>query len=51
MHASALDAATEAQLLSNLHDRLHGKKTILFISHREAVVKCADATVVVSGSD
>lgn len=48
---SALDAATEAQLLSNLHDRLHGKKTILFISHREAVVKCADATVVVSGSD
>lgn len=48
---SALDAATEALLLHNLHEHLHGKKTILFISHREAVVQFADATVVVSGRD
>ena len=44
---SALDAATEAQLLQNLHTRFHGKKTILFISHREAVVRSADAVVTV----
>ena len=42
---SALDAATEAQLLQNLHSRYHGKKTILFISHREAVARVADAVV------
>ena len=44
---SALDAATEAKLLENLHARFHGKKTILFISHREAVVRSADAVVTV----
>lgn len=44
---SALDAATEAQLLQNLHTRFHGNKTILFISHREAVARVADAVVTV----
>ena len=44
---SALDAATEAQLLQNLHTRFHGRKTILFISHREAVARVADAVVTV----
>lgn len=44
---SALDAATEQLLLQNLHARYHGKKTILFISHREAVVRSADHTVTV----
>ena len=42
---SALDTATEAQLLQNLHTRFHGRKTILFISHREAVARVADAVV------
>jgi len=44
---SAVDAATELQLLQNLHARYHGKKTILFISHREAVARFADSTVTV----
>ena len=44
---SALDAGTEAQLLQNLHTRFHGRKTILFISHREAVTRAADAVVTV----
>ncbi len=42
---SALDAATEQRLLQNLHARFHGRKTILFISHRDAVVRFADSTV------
>ena len=45
---SALDAATEQQLLQNLHQRFHGHKTILFISHREAVARFADETVACS---
>ena len=39
---SALDPVTEQHLLENLHSRYHGKKTILFVSHREAVTKYAD---------
>lgn len=42
---SAVDAETERQLLQNLKQHYHGKKTILFISHREAVVSEADAVV------
>ena len=42
---SALDAATEEKLLQNLYSSYHGKKTILFISHRERVVQRADAVV------
>ena len=42
---SALDPETEKKLLENLQEHYHGRKTILFISHREAVVSFADAIV------
>ncbi|MBO4557693.1 MAG: ABC transporter ATP-binding protein [Bacteroidales bacterium] len=42
---SALDPATEARMLENIHSRNHGQKTIIFISHREAVVRFADSVV------
>ena len=42
---SALDAATEERLLSALHSRYHGWKTILFISHRPSAASFADAVV------
>ena len=45
---SALDPDTEKMLLKNLQEHYHGKKTILFISHREAVVSSADAIVQVN---
>ena len=38
---SALDPSTEKQLLDSLHSRYHRQKTILFISHREAVQQYA----------
>ena len=40
---SAIDPETEERLLHNLSARFHGRKTILFISHREAVCSAADA--------
>ena len=40
---SALDTRTEALLLDRLYERYHGAKTLLFISHREAVTARADA--------
>lgn len=39
---SSLDGATELQLLDTLHQLYHGKKTILFISHRPAAMQYAD---------
>ena len=42
---SAIDPATEERLLQNLSARFHGRKTILFISHREAVTSAADAVL------
>ena len=42
---SALDPETENRLLENLYSEYHGKKTILFISHREAAVRFADGIV------
>ena len=42
---SALDAQTEEKLLQNICNSYHGVKTILFISHRQAAVKYADAVV------
>ena len=39
---SALDAGTEATLLDRLHSRYHGNKTLLFISHRDAISARAD---------
>ena len=40
---SALDPRTEGLLLQNLYEGFHGRKTILFISHRESVNQYADA--------
>ncbi len=42
---SALDPETEKQLLDHLHKEYHGHKTILFISHREAVQRYTDHIV------
>ena len=42
---SAIDPATEERLLHNLSARFHGRKTILFISHREAVTSAADTVL------
>jgi len=42
---SAVDAQTEKTLLDNLKKRFFGRKTILFISHREAVTDSADAVL------
>ena len=42
---SALDPATESRLLENIHSHHHGKKTIIFISHREAAIRFADSVV------
>lgn len=42
---SALDAATEEALLQNLYANYHQKKTIIFVSHRQAVVRFADKIV------
>ena len=39
---SALDAETEAILLDRLHARYHGTRTLLFISHRDAISARAD---------
>ena len=40
---SALDADTERELLANLYSAYHSSKTILFISHRDAVAGYSDA--------
>ena len=42
---SALDIETERLLLENLSRKFQGRRTILFISHREAVARYADDTV------
>ena len=42
---SALDAQTEELLLERLYARFHGSKTMLFISHREAVSTRADCVL------
>ncbi|MBQ6015607.1 MAG: ABC transporter ATP-binding protein [Bacteroidales bacterium] len=42
---SALDDATEEKLLQNLCNSYHGRKTIIFISHRQAAMKYADGVV------
>ena len=40
---SALDSATEGRLLENICSTYRGKKTIIFISHRDAVASAADS--------
>ena len=42
---SALDSRTERRLLENLSSKYRGEKTIIFISHRDAVSEFADTTV------
>lgn len=42
---SALDTATEVALLQNLYSNYHQKKTIIFVSHRQAVVRFADKVI------
>ena len=48
---SALDAQTEKTLIANLHRMYHGRKTILFISHRPAAMEVADQIVEVKVQD
>jgi len=48
---SALDAQTEKTLIANLHRIYHGRKTILFISHRPAAMEVADQIVEVKTQD
>ncbi len=48
---SAIDPETEERLLQNLSARFHGRKTILFISHREAVTSAADAVLRIGAKD
>ena len=45
---SALDPETEKKLLHALYSNYHGGKTVLFISHREAVTQFADQVVTLS---
>lgn len=40
---SALDAETEEMMLDRLYTRFHGSKTLLFISHRDAISARADS--------
>ena len=42
---SALDAETEETLLDRLYARYHGSRTLLFISHRDAISARADNTL------
>ena len=42
---SALDMDTEERLLENIHSAFRGSKTIVFISHRPAAMRIADAVV------
>lgn len=39
---SSLDSETEKRLLDNLFNEYHGRKTIIFITHRDAVGKACD---------
>ena len=48
---SALDAQTEKALIDNLHRMYHGRKTILFISHRPAAMEVADQIVEIKTQD
>ena len=48
---SALDARTEKTLIDNIHRLYHGRKTLLFISHRPAAAEVADQIVEVQSPD
>ena len=42
---SSLDAETERLLLERLSEKYHGRKTIIWITHRESVAGIADAVL------
>ena len=42
---SALDLDTEARLLDNIRERCSGKRTVIFISHRQASSRIADCVI------
>lgn len=46
---SALDPATEKDLLDSLKRYCSNRKTIIFVSHRDAVLQVADSLMVVKG--
>lgn len=48
---SALDAATEDELLGQLVSRFRGRKTILLISHRDKVSQYADHTLTLNNKE
>ena len=48
---SAIDSATETRLLTNLMTEYKGRKTILFVTHREAVLSYADAVLRLGGNN
>ena len=41
----ALDSATEERILTNLRSSITGKRTVIFITHRQTVADAADAVV------
>ena len=45
---SALDSATEARLMECLETKYKGRKTVIFVSHRERVISHADTVVTIS---
>lgn len=42
---SALDSETEAQVLERIHEKYHGRKTIICITHKPAAAEISDAIV------
>ena len=45
---SALDSGTEARLMECLEAKYKGRKTVIFVSHRERVLSHADNVVTIS---
>ncbi len=45
---SALDSVTEARLIERLESKYKGRKTVIFVSHREKVISHADNIVTIN---
>jgi len=43
--SSSLDSATERRIMERLSERCRGKKTVIFITHREAMLEFADSCI------